>query len=127
MSKRNQLSAAYLLSLALSMFVLLGANTPATAQAKDLPDFAELVDKHGAAVVNVSTKARARAAQRQQLDNDDLNEFFRRFLPPDAVPRQSPQNPNTPRRNTPRGQQQDDGPLLNLGQGSGFIISNDGY
>jgi serine protease Do len=129
MSKRNQLNLAYLLALALSMFVMLGGN--AAAQAKDLPDFAELVDKYGSAVVNVSTKARQRNVQRQQLDNDDLNEFFRRFLPPDAVPRQSPQNPqspNTPRRNTPRGQQQqDDGPLLNLGQGSGFIISTDGY
>lgn len=130
MTKRNQMSPAYLLMLALSMFVLLaGVSTSRTAQARDLPDFAELVDKYGAAVVNVSTKARQRNVQRQQFDNDDLNEFFRRFMPPDAVPRQSPQNPqnpNAPRRN-PRGQQQDDGPLLNLGQGSGFIISGDGY
>jgi serine protease Do len=95
------------------------------AFARDLPDFSELVDKNGAAVVNVSTKARGNArAQRAPLDeNDPMTEFFRRFMPPDAVPR-TPQNPNTPRR-PPRSQEEP--PLRNLGQGSGFIFSQDGY
>ena len=125
MSKRNQLSPMYLLALMLSMFLSLAGSM---AHAKDLPDFADLVDKYGGAVVNVSTKAR-QAAGRLPSDNEDLNEFFRRFLPPDTLPpRQTPQNPNAPRRNAPRNQQPDqDGPLRDLGQGSGFIISADGY
>ena len=129
MSKRNQMSASYIAALLLSAFTFAIANGASTVQAKDLPDFAELVDKHGPAVVNVSTKARLGANQRPgqpQLDSDELNEFFRRFLPPDAVPRQTPQNPNTPRRNAPRNQDQEP-PLRDYGQGSGFIISGDGY
>ncbi len=130
MSKRNQMSAHYIAALLLSAFAFVFANgTASQAQAKDVPDFAELVDKHGPAVVNVSTKARLGANQRPgqpQTDNEDLNEFFRRFLPPDALPRQTPQNPNAPRRNTPRNQDQEP-PLRDFGQGSGFIISGDGY
>ncbi len=128
MSKRNQMSAHYIGALLLSAFALAFASGASQAQAKDVPDFAELVDKHGPAVVNVSTKARLGANVRgqPQLDSDELNEFFRRFLPPDALPRQTPQNPNTPRRGTPR-QNQDPPPLQDFGQGSGFIISGDGY
>ncbi len=110
---------------------LLGA--AAQAQPKALPDFTELVEKNGAAVVNVSTKTRQRQASPFQFqfppgqdpqDGNDPFEFFRRFLPPDQQP-QAPRK-NTPRKNTPR-QQDEDAPLRNLGQGSGFIISNDGY
>jgi serine protease Do len=97
------------------------------ASARELPDFSDLVDKNGAAVVNVSTKGRQSARmQRMPLDeNDPMTEFFRRFMPPEATPRSpNPNTPNTPRR-APRSQ--DDSPLRNLGQGSGFIISQDGY
>jgi len=127
MSKRNQKSATYIASLLLSAFVFAFTNAAiGQTQAREFPDFAELVDKHGQEVVNVSTKARigTRAGQ-PQTDNDDLNEFFRRFLPPEAVPRQSPQTPNPPRRTTPRNQEEP--PLRDYGQGSGFIISSDGY
>lgn len=140
MSNRNQMNlragswtSRYIVAVLLSAFSLAFANAATSqAQAKDLPDFAELVDKHGPAVVNVSTKARV-GSQHQglpQFDNDDLNEFFRRFMPPEAQPRQNPRsplNPNAPRRNTPRNQQDQEPPLRDFGQGSGFIISGDGY
>jgi serine protease Do len=114
--------------LAASVMVLVLAISSVTAvSAKELPDFTDLVDKVGPAVVNVSTKARAsaRAQGGMPLDeNDPMYEFFRRFMPPDATP--SPRNPNpkAPRRTPKSGEE---APLRNLGQGSGFIFSADGY
>ena len=108
------------------------------ASAKELPDFTDLVDKFGPSVVNVSTKARASRQGQQapglpELDeNDPAYEFFRRFMPPGAIPNpRTPGNPNTPapRRKTPRVTPPgtEEAPLRNLGQGSGFIFSSDGY
>ncbi len=97
------------------------------AFAKELPDFTELVEKHGASVVNVSTKARPTNARgQQQYDENDLYEFFRRFMPPDAIPNPR-SNPNAPRRNPRQQIPKEDTPLRDLGLGSGFIISADGY
>jgi serine protease Do len=123
MSKSNQTAQAYLRAFILAVgaaFFAMGAHSQSTA--RELPDFADLVEKHGPTVVNVSTKARP-SNVRGQFDENDIPEFFRRFLPPEATPRQ---NPNTPRR-TPRGQKEEEPPLRDLGQGSGFIISADGY
>ena len=94
--------------LALCLFVPLQS-------AAQLPDFTELVEKQGAAVVNISTtqSANRNALSRQlpQLDeNDPFYEFFRRFMP---------NNPN-PGQQGPRGFQAQS-------LGSGFIISADGY
>ena len=102
------------------------------AAAKELPDFTELVDKFGPSVVNVSTKARqSRQAQLQPDENDPMYEFFRKFMPPGAVPNPgNPNVPNTPRRKSPRATPPggaEESPLRNLGQGSGFIFSSDGY
>ncbi|HKQ23817.1 MAG TPA: DegQ family serine endoprotease [Burkholderiales bacterium] len=73
------------------------------AQVQGLPDFTELVEKQGAAVVNVSTTSAARGGPQSQMPDDDpSNEFFRRFGPP-------------PRDYEARS------------LGSGFIISSDGY
>jgi len=106
--------------------------TPAVpgASAQVLPDFADLVEKYGPAVVNINTQARRSA--RQQLpgldENDPFYEFFRRFMPPDAQ-----QDPSPPRGNNRRGrppQQQPEGPrgpLQPFGLGSGFIVSADGF
>ena len=106
--------------------------TPALpgASAQILPDFADLVEKYGAAVVNISTETRAQA--RQQIpglsEDDPFYEFFRRFMPPDAG--------NTPpngrgQRKPPREQQAPEagprGQLRPFGLGSGFIVSPDGY
>ena len=86
-----------------------------------LPDFAELVDKVGPAVVNIRTTERARAARgggggaAPEVDEDML-EFFRRFGLP--IPNQP-----SPRGNRPA----PDGEPTQRGVGSGFILSADGY
>jgi len=73
-----------------------------------LPDFTEIVEKQGAAVVNISTTQTARNPLAQQMPNvpedDPFYEFFRRFVP----------NPG-PRE------------FQSQSLGSGFIISADGY
>ena len=107
--------------------------TPAIpgASAQVLPDFADLVEKYGPAVVNINTQARRNP--RQQLpglsEDDPFYEFFRRFMPPDGQaprgngPRGSrPQQPGQPPQpDAPRGQ------LQPFGLGSGFIVSADGF
>ena len=103
--------------------------TPAIpgAAAQVLPDFADLVEKYGPAVVNINTQARRTA--RQQLpglsEDDPFYEFFRRFMPPEGQgngPRRNPNRPQTPGETpAPRG------PLQPFGLGSGFIVSADGF
>ncbi len=96
------------------------AATAAAPAPRGLPDFADLVETAGPAVVNIRTIEKVRVTQPQgpqvpELDeNDPMYEFFRRFFPP---------RPGTPRG--PRGgPQQDEVPR---GVGSGFIVSADGY
>ncbi|MCP5248522.1 MAG: DegQ family serine endoprotease [Candidatus Accumulibacter sp.] len=98
-------------------FFLTAFSLLAQAQNPGLPDFTELVEKHGAAVVNVSTTQTARASGRGALpfpfdENDPMYEFFRRF-----IPRQPgmPGFPGAPREFESRS------------LGSGFIVSADGY
>jgi len=95
-----------------------GALSSAQVRAQGLPDFTELVEKVGPAVVNIRTTERARAGRSgasPEIDEDML-EFFRRF----GIP-----IPNRPSPN-PRGQQPDTEPQTR-GVGSGFILSADGY
>jgi serine protease Do len=94
---------------------------PATPMA--LPDFAQITQQNGAAVVNISVTgtrdsgdAPDRAAQRGQREdpfgNDPFFEFFRRF--------QQPGPGGQGGRSVPR-----EAPLVR-GQGSGFIVNADG-
>ena len=78
------------------------------AHAAELPDFTELVEEQSPAVVNISTVRHAAAARRgnSRAPNDEMEEFLRRFFPPDRFPR--------PDRDA-------------QSLGSGFIISEDGY
>jgi len=80
--------------------------TSATQPGRLLPDFSELVESQGPAVVNISTTQRTAAGPRELpfKPGDPMYEYFRRFqIPmPDAQP--------TPRQ----------------GVGSGFIITPDG-
>jgi len=76
--------------------------------AKELPDFTDLVEQQGPAVVNVSTSQTLRQTHAipglpNLPEGDPLNEFFRRFAPPAP-------------------QQQESQSL-----GSGFIIDAEGY
>jgi serine protease Do len=109
----NRLLSGTALALALSL-----SHAPATAQARELPDFSELVDRVGPAVVNIRTAEKVKPAENQAQVDEQMQEFFRRFGIP--VPNQ--------RRGAPRGggTPDDDGPLRR-GVGSGFIISADGY
>src|SRR6218665_3975482 len=85
------------------------------AQARELPDFTELVERVGPAVVNIRTSERMRAAAGGSAEIDEqMQEFLRRFGIP--VP--------NPRRGAPRG---DDELPQRRGLGSGFILSADGY
>jgi serine protease Do len=115
-------------ALAIAASLLPGTFTAtgaAHAQAgRELPDFADLVERTGPAVVNIRTtelaRSRSSGPQMPELDpNDPFYEFFRRFFPPGQMPGQprgqTPRSPNAPREEMPRG------------VGSGFIISNDGY
>ncbi|MEO5677523.1 MAG: Do family serine endopeptidase [Usitatibacter sp.] len=95
------------------------------AQAQVLPDFADLVEKFGPAVVNINT--RSRGGRQQALpgldENDPFFEFFRRFMPD-----QQPPGGRTPRGNAPKNAPDAPrGPLRPFGLGSGFVVSPDGY
>lgn len=95
------------------------------AQAQALPDFTELVERVGPAVVNIRTTERPRAARNaqgapQEMDEEML-EFFRRFGLPVPNPGQ-PGSPSTPRR-TPA----PDAESQQRGVGSGFILNADGF
>ena len=74
-------------------------------------DVADLVEKNGPAVVNIST---TKIVQRPQgsfpmPDEDEMFDFFRKFFPP-------PGSQRGPMRDIPT-----------RGEGSGFIVSDDGY
>jgi len=88
----------------LSFCVFLFVPLAGLAQVQGLPDFTELVEKQGPAVVNVSTTSAARSGPQSPVPEDDpFYDFFRRFGPPQ------------PRDYEARS------------LGSGFIISADGY
>ena len=91
-------------------------------QMRGLPDFTELVEQVGPAVVNIRTleKARASVAGGGGQTDEDMQEFFRRFFgqPAPGTPRQAP------RPNRPQPQDEDAQPR---GVGSGFILTADGY
>ena len=81
------------------------------AQIRDLPDFADLAEKQGPAVVNISTTQVVKTERFNHpfpLDEDDPGfDFFRHFMPR--------QMPGMPRE------------FKSESLGSGFIISGDGY
>ncbi|MGH8769225.1 MAG: DegQ family serine endoprotease, partial [Burkholderiales bacterium] len=88
----------------ISFCLLLFVPLAGVAQVQGLPDFTELVEKQGPAVVNVSTTSAARSGPQSPVPEDDpFYDFFRRFGPPQ------------PRDYEARS------------LGSGFIISADGY
>jgi len=113
----SALRRVWLYALALGLG-LTGALSTAQVRAQGLPDFTELVEKVGPAVVNIRTTERVRAGRSgagPEIDEDML-EFFRRF----GIP--------IPNRPNPRGQQPSpDSEPQQRGLGSGFILSADGY
>ncbi|WP_153115669.1 DegQ family serine endoprotease [Rhodocyclus tenuis] len=101
----------------LAAFLFFSVSFVAQAQTRGLPDFTELVEKQGAAVVNISTtqivRGNARGAQVFPFDDDDpMADLFRRFMP----------NPHGG-LGSPGGAREFESRSL----GSGFIVSADGY
>ncbi|HEY5613238.1 MAG TPA: DegQ family serine endoprotease [Lysobacter sp.] len=89
---------------------------PAMPMVSGLPDFTNLVQQVGPAVVNISAETAPRRAARGAMpDESQIPEFFRRFFG-DEMP-----IPGVPRG--PGGPQGRGGTSL----GSGFLISDDGY
>jgi serine protease Do len=93
-----------------------------SAPQRGVPDFTELVEQVGPAVVNIRTLERARVApqaspQAPGGSDDEMQEFFRRFFgqPLPGAPRQ--QGPRNPQSEEPQPR----------GVGSGFIITADGF
>ena len=134
-SMRASILKPVLLSTALALAIGGGVGWYSTAQAQSqpaaaaapelvvgLPDFTRLVDQVGPAVVSVQAEAggkpRTATAQRgqpqQTPEDEQIPEFFRRFFGPDGMP--MPGAPGMPNAR-PRG----------VSQGTGFIISADGY
>lgn len=113
----------------ISAFAPAGHGLVASAYAQQgqiLPDFADLAERAGPAVVNIRTTQRMRPGQGGAvpgIEDEEMQEFFRRFFGIPVPPRQGPQQPGPQqRRGAP--QQEEEVPR---GVGSGFIISPDGF
>ncbi|MGE5472561.1 MAG: DegQ family serine endoprotease [Bacteroidota bacterium] len=94
-----------------ALFLLFFVSSFVMAQTRGLPDFTELAERQGPAVVNISTTqlTRGNPAMAMPFDeNDPAFEFFKRFIP------------RQPGGGVPRD-------FENKSLGSGFIISADGY
>ena len=91
------------------------APRPVHAQAGSLPDFTELVERVGPAVVNIRTLERPRSARVSPEFEENIEEFFRRF----GIP--------MPGRPDPRRGQRPDAEPQQRGVGSGFILTADGF
>lgn len=87
------------------------ATTAPEPMVRALPDFSQLVDRYGPAVVNVEVMEKPRPGGIQGLSpNDPFYDFFRRFGIP--APEQGQRGERQPRVK---------------GAGSGFIVNSDGY
>ncbi|HZW12758.1 MAG TPA: DegQ family serine endoprotease [Noviherbaspirillum sp.] len=88
-----------------------------------LPDFADLAEKTGPAVVNIRTTERVKPGQGGGMpgsEDEEMQEFFRRFFGIPVPPRQPERTPRN-RRQVPQEEE------VPRGVGSGFIISADGF
>lgn len=89
-----------------------------------LPDFTDLVEKTGPAVVNIRTTEKAKVSQQGNAatDDEEMQEFFRRFFGAPIPPRQQQPAPRGRGKVAPEAEEE-----VPRGVGSGFIISADGY
>lgn len=122
-ARRWALAAA---AVAVAVLSLHFASRPALAQpqavVRELPDFTELVERVGPAVVNIRTSERVRTGASGgggEMD-EQMREFFRRFGIPLPNERGTP-----PRRGAP--QQPEENEPQQRGVGSGFVLTADGY
>jgi serine protease Do len=93
------------------------STSPVWSQARNLPDFTDLVDQVGPSVVNIRTLEKVQRNPEVSGPDDEMQELLRRFFGvPIPGPRQQPRPQNRPQ---PQEQQR--------GLGSGFILTSDGY
>ncbi len=98
-------------------------NAPAAPLVTGLPDFTQLVERVGPAVVNIeATGHQARQIVQGMPDQDDMPEFFRRFFGPGMPMPGGPGGPQSPDDDEGGA----DGPK-SASIGTGFLISDDGY
>lgn len=103
------------------LIVLFLLSYPVSAQTRELPDFTDLIDTQGVAVVNIST-VQTRSTSRNQMvpgmpnfpENSPFYDFFRRHSPHVPIPKEL----------FPYGAPRE---FESKSLGSGFIISADGY
>ena len=104
-----------------------GASAQAAPSVAGLPDFTDMVERAGPAVVNIRTTAKVRSSGNGAVprggEDEEMQEFFRRFF---GVPMPGqPQQERTPRNGRKAVPPVDE--EIPRGVGSGFIISADGY
>jgi serine protease Do len=118
-------SCPLVVALAIGGAAALAPLSPALAQSapqpRALPDFTELVEQVGPAVVNIRTMEKVRKGS-DELSDEEMQDFFRRFF---GVP--MPPNAPRPQRPTPRDRGGDSGEEQPSGVASGFILTPDGY
>jgi len=113
-SVRVVLSALLLTCAGLSVSTAALAAAPVpTPVVTGLPDFTDLIEKAGPAVVNIRTTERVRMGQGGPGE-EEMQEFLRRFFGQPIPRRRSPQQPQEEQE-------------VQRGVGSGFIISDDGF
>ncbi len=107
--RRRSVILAGAFAALLAAFAAVAPSAVAQTRGGSLPDFTELYDRNGPAVVSidVTQKARSPRAMPELSEDDPFYEFFRRFG-------QIPRPRNMPERDA-------------QSVGSGFIISSDGY
>jgi len=113
-------SCLFAFGLACSVAVGFLPAAPAVAQTRGLPDFADLVEQVGPAVVGIRTVEKVSTRGSGEMD-EEMQDFFRRFFGQPL-----PGNPRPgPRQNRPQQQPQEE--ERPRGVGSGFILTADGY
>lgn len=98
--------------LGLGLIAALHVPTVALSQSQGLPDFTELVERVGPAVVNIRTTEKTRAQQGAAAIDPQMQEFLRRF----GIPAPRRGNPNDDDEDAPQ----------RRGVGSGFVLAPDG-
>ena len=88
---------------------------PAVQMVSGLPDFTNLVQQVGPAVVSVNAEIRGDGRRAAMAGEDEIPEFFKRFFGEDMPFPGGPRQPQRPDE------------LQGVSLGSGFLVSDDGY
>ena len=113
------LAGAWVLPASAAPIAVAAAAQVAAPAVSGLPDFTDLIEKVGPAVVNIRTTEKIKLGQGAPGD-EEMQEFLRRFFG-----QQAPRGTPSPRgrRGTPQPQDEE----VQRGVGSGFITSSDGF